>query len=176
MFDTILALGTIALQIFFLLVLIAWIAKAPLAAWVARRSSAILAVVFTGSVIGSLIYSNVLGFAPCILCWYQRLTIFPIAFLAFTGNMAKSALLRGQILILSSIGLAIALFHKYTELFPNSGISVCGADGIACDTLYVLEFGYITIPTMSLTVLAVGVLLSLLASRFPQEPVVASQK
>ena len=168
MFDTIVALGTIALQLFIVITLVAWIARAPLAVWVARHASIMLRVIFLGAVVGSLIYSNVLGFAPCILCWYQRLVIFPVAFLAFTGNIAKSALLRGQVLILSSIGFAIALFHRYIELFPQSGVSVCGPDGVACDTLYVFEFGYITIPMMSLTVLAAGILLSLLASRFPQ--------
>ena len=174
MFDTIISLGVIALQIATVVIVIAWAVKAPLAYWVSRNASWILRVVFTGATIGSLVYSNVLGFAPCILCWYQRLAIFPVALLSYTGNLSRSALLRLQVLLFSSAGLAIALFHKYIELFPKSGLTVCGTDGIACDTLYVLKFGYITIPMMSLTVLLFGVILSLLASRFPQQEIAPS--
>lgn len=176
MFDTIVAIGIIALQLFIVVTLIAWIAKAPFARFVARHSSLLLRLIFVGAVAGSMIYSEVLGFAPCILCWYQRLAIFPLAFLSFTGSLTKSALLRLQVLVLSSAGLAVALFHKYLELFPDKGTGVCGPDGVSCTVLYVYQFGYITIPMMSVTVLAAGVLLSLLAGRFPQASVVESAK
>ncbi len=176
MIDTVFAISTIALQLFLVIVVIAWIAKAPLAPWVAARSSIITAVIFIGAMIGSLVYSEGLGFAPCILCWYQRLAIYPIAILSLTANMAKSALLRLQILILASAGLAIALYHNYITIFPQGDSVVCGADGVSCTVLYVFKFGYITIPMMSLTVLLSGLILTLLASRFPQGDVVAPVK
>ncbi len=176
MFDTIIALGTIGLQIFIVITLVAWAAKAPFAAVIAKYSSYILSVVFTGAIIGSFIYSEVYRFAPCVLCWYQRIFIVSVAILSMTAQLTKSALLRLQVVIFSSIGLAIALFHKYIELFPNSGVSVCGTDGVACDTLYVFQFGYITIPTMSLTVLLLGLILALLAGRFPQETIAQKQQ
>lgn len=171
MFDTLLALGTIALQILIVIIVIAWIAKKQFITLVAKHATTLLRVVFVLSVLGSLIYSEILDFAPCILCWYQRLAIFPIAFLLFTSTLQKSALLRLQVLIFSSIGFAIALFHRYIELFPSAGTGVCGPDGVACDTLYVLQFGYITIPMMSVTVLGLGILLALLAGRFPQKTI-----
>lgn len=176
LFDTIISISTIGLQAFIIAIIIAWIMKAPFASFVAKHSSLILAVVFTGAVLTSLVYSEVYKFAPCILCWYQRIFIFSIAILSYTAPFAKSSLLRLQVLLFSSIGLAIAMFHKYIELFPQSGISVCGADGVACDTLYVFQFGYITIPMMSVTILALGVLLSLLASRFPQQSIEVAGK
>ncbi len=171
MFDTILAIGTIALQIFIVIIIIAWIAKKQFVTFVATHATTIARVVFVASVIGSLVYSEILNFAPCILCWYQRLAIFPITILLFTNTLQKSALLRLQVLIFSSIGFAIALFHRYIELFPGAGTGVCGPDGVACDTLYVLQFGYITIPMMSVTVLGLGILLALLAGRFPQKTI-----
>ena len=171
MFDTLLAVGTIALQIGIVFVIIAWISKQSFLSLIAKHSTLILRVVFLASVIGSLVYSEIFDFAPCILCWYQRLAIFPITLLLFTGDLRRSALLRAQILIFSSIGFAIALFHRYIELFPGAGIEVCGTDGVSCDTLYVMQFGYITIPMMSVTVLGLGILLTLLAKRFPQTPI-----
>ena len=161
-FDTLLALGTIALQIGIVITIVAWIAKAPLAQWIANKSGILLRLIFTAAMLGSLGYSEIYHFAPCILCWYQRLAIFPIAFLSYSSNLAKSALLRSQVLILASAGFAVSLYHNYTSLLRMSG--VCGADGVSCNTLYVFEFGYITIPLMALTTLAAGLLLSLLAS------------
>lgn len=176
MFDTFVALGIIGIQLFLVVTIVAWLTGAPFSKWVAKNSSILLRIIFVGATLGSLIYSEVFGFAPCILCWYQRLAIFPITILLFTSNIAKSALLRLQILILSSAGLAIAIFQKYLELFPNSDLTVCGSDGVSCTVLYVFQFGYITIPMMSLTVLLSGVVLSLLANRFPQNVVAEVQK
>lgn len=166
-FDTFLALGTIALQVGILITLIAWVAKAPFATWVAAHSGVLLRFIFTAAMLGSLIYSEIYDFAPCILCWYQRLAIFPIAFLSYTSNLAKSALLRLQVLILASAGFAVSLYHNYTSIQRING--VCGADGVSCNTLYVFEFGYITIPMMAVTLLAAGILLSLLASSKAQK-------
>lgn len=180
MFDTLIAIGTIALQLFLLVTIIAWIAKAPFASWVAHNSSWIMKIIFVGAMVGSLVYSEIIGFAPCILCWYQRLAIYPIAFLLFTADLSKNtvkgALLRFQTLILSSAGLAVALFHNYISIFPTSGVTVCGTSGVSCTVLYVFKFGYVTIPMMSATVLLAGVLLTILASRFPQQEVVALEK
>jgi hypothetical protein len=174
MLDTILAIGTIALQLFILVTIIAWVAKAPFAPWVARNSSWILRVLFVGATLGSIIYAEFLGFAPCVLCWYQRLVIFPMAILLFTADITKNALLRTQTLIFTSAGLAVALFHNYITIFPSAG-DVCGIDGVSCTVLYVFKFGYVTIPMMSATVLLAGVLLTLLAGRFPQGEVVSKQ-
>ncbi len=168
MFDTIVSIGTILLQLFVVVTIIALVIKAPFAKIVATHSTLLLRVIFTGAVIGSLIYSEIMHFAPCILCWYQRLAIFPIAILSYTGHLTKSSILRLQVLLLSAAGLMVALYHKYIEIFPRAG-GVCGPDGIACDTLYVFQFGYITIPMMSLTILSAGILLTILADRFSTE-------
>lgn len=168
MFDTFVALGTIAIQIFIVVMIVAWVMKAPLAAWIGKNASIILATIFIGSTIGSFIYQYGFGYEPCLLCWYQRIAIIPIAILALTGNLTKSALLRRQVLILAIIGFVIALFHNYIDIFPSSGVDVCGATSVSCLVRYVYEFGYITIPMMSATILLVGILLPLLAGRYPQ--------
>jgi disulfide bond formation protein DsbB len=174
MFDTFVALGTIAIQIFIIVMIIAWIMKAPLAVWIAKNSTRILALIFISSTIGSFIYQYGFGYEPCLLCWYQRIAIIPIAILSLTGTLTKSSMLRRQIVILASIGFAIALFHNYIDIFPGSGLDVCGASGVSCLMRYVYEFGYITIPMMSATVLLTGILLPLIAARYPQAAVADS--
>ncbi len=171
MFSTLIALGTIAIQIFIVVMVVAWIMKAPLASWIGKNATVILAVIFIGSTIGSFIYQYGFGYEPCLLCWYQRIAIIPIAILSLTGNLTKSRLLRRQILILATIGFIIALFHNYIDIFPGSGVDVCGATSVSCLVRYVYEFGYITIPMMSATILLAGILLPVLAGRYPQESV-----
>ncbi len=34
---------------------------------------------------GSLFFSNVMEFAPCVLCWYQRICLFPLVVILARG-------------------------------------------------------------------------------------------
>lgn len=171
MFNTIAALGIIGIQIAIIIIIIGWVIKAPFIALIARYAGVLIASLFTAAALMSFIYQYGFGYEPCLLCWYQRIAIFPIAILGWMANIRTQVLLQKQILILSSTGLLIAAFHTYIDVFPT-GLDVCGATGPSCLIRYVYEFGYITIPVMSLTVLAAGVLLTLLAIRYPQEGVV----
>lgn len=169
MFNLLVAIGTLVLLVFLILLVVSWITDNPIAAWTAEHASIILRVIFAGAVIGSLIYSNYFDYAPCLLCWYQRLCIFPTAILLFTDDIRKSALLQRQILILTGAGFLIALFHNYISLFPESGIDVCGTSGVSCLNIYVSQFGFVTIPLMSAIVLLSGVLITVLAMRYPHK-------
>jgi len=163
MFNTLVAIATLVLLVFLIVLVVAWLTDNPVAGWVANHSSIILRIIFAGAVIGSLIYSNYFDYAPCLLCWYQRLCIFPIAILLFTEDLRKSLLLQRQILLLSSVGFLIALFHNYITLFPASGIDVWGTSGVSCLNVYVNQFGFVTIPLMSAIVLLSGILITALA-------------
>ncbi|HVY36066.1 MAG TPA: disulfide bond formation protein B [Candidatus Paceibacterota bacterium] len=171
MFNTLLALGTVALQLFIVAVVLSVIVKSSFASWVAKNATVILRVVFVGAALGSLIYQYHFSYPPCILCWYQRLAIFSIAILLFTSSFAKSALLRSQVLILGFFGLAVAIFHNIIDIFQISNLGTCGAVGPSCLARYVHTFGYITIPMMSFTVLLAGVVVALLIKRYPQQNV-----
>lgn len=102
-----------------------------------------------GSVIISLVYSNILGFPPCVLCWYQRIFIYPqviIFTLALVRNYPKK--LVGEVaLSLTSIGLLFSLYHiliTYTNFSPI----VCDA-AVSCTQRFVFTFGFMTIPLMA---------------------------
>ncbi len=111
-------------------------------------------VVAIGAVVLSLFYSNVIGFPACELCWIQRIFLYPQAIL-FSMELYK----RDQSMVDYSVALAffsiiVSLFHLYIE---NGGASTfaCAtgnATTISCATRYVYEFGYVTIPMMSLTI------------------------
>ncbi len=170
MFNTIAALGTIALQIAIVVIIIGWIMRAPFIRIVANYAGILLALIFSAAALLSFVYQYGFGFEPCLLCWYQRIAIIPIALLAWTANVRTSKLFQTQSLILLSAGTLVALLHVYIDIFPT-GLDICGATGPSCLMRYVYEFGYITIPMMSLTVLLSGLTLVLLARNYPQQDI-----
>lgn len=113
-----------------------------------------------GGVIGSLFYSEFAGFAPCILCWWQRAFLYPQALLFGWMFWKRSARLMKYTLWLSTIGGLVALYNTYLQ-FGGGPLGDCSANGVSCSVRYFLEFGYVTIPTMSLTAFALLIALYL---------------
>lgn len=169
-FNTLIASGIVALQagIVFLCIIF-FIHNDPaltrLKEWITQKAHLIIAIVFIGSAVGSFVYEYGYGYAPCLLCWYQRIAIFGVAILSCTAKVQKSALLQKQLFLFIGAGSAIAIFHNIIDIFPSSGVDVCGAGGVSCLIRYVYEFGYITIPMMSLTVLAFGAIIIAIAKK-----------
>lgn len=99
---------------------------------------------------GSLFYSNVVGFEPCVLCWWQRVGLYPqLALFGVALWRRKTDVFQYSIpLVLFST--LISLYHQYVYLGGHS-LLPCTALGGACSKIYVMAFGYITIPMMSLT-------------------------
>ena len=124
-----------------------------------------LAITFL-AIAGSLGYSEIIGFDPCLLCWWQRVFIYPQFFLfaiAFVKGYSREVFDYSR--ILSIIGGAISLYHYYTQRVGHTSLT-CGTDGaVSCTEQYVFGFGYITIPMMTLTAFALLILLSFLKER-----------
>jgi disulfide bond formation protein DsbB len=170
MFTTLVALGTIGLQIATAACIVLWIGKSPLLKKIRLHSHLIIAITFISSALVSLIYEFGFGYEPCLLCWYQRIAIFGIALLSLTGDIRRNRTLQKQVLLFSLLGLGVALLHNYIDIIP-SGIDICGA-GPSCLKRYIYEFGYITIPMMSLTLLLSGSVLSLFLIQHKDESTV----
>lgn len=133
-------------------------------AWLSRHALVLAFLLVLGSFVGSLYYSSIAGFAPCVLCWYQR--IFIVAQIVVLGV----AIYRGEgktalpyALSLALVGGVIALYHNFLPFFEESYI--CAPGEVSCLAEYVTGFGYIDIPMMSLTVFVALLLLYRLASR-----------
>ncbi len=99
---------------------------------------------------GSLYFSEIAGYPPCVLCWYQRITMYPLVVILGVGYLFKDKMAIIYSLILTSIGSFIASYHVllYYKLIPES-IKPCKA-GISCTTKYIEWFGFVTIPLLSL--------------------------
>lgn len=107
-------------------------------------------VVATFATIGSLIFSEVLKFPPCVLCWYQRIFMYPLVIILAVGIWKKDKNLPFFALPLSIIGGIIAIYHNllYYKIIPESVVP-CTL-GISCTTRFIEWFGFITIPFLSL--------------------------
>jgi len=175
MISSFLALGTIALQILIVTACVYLFVDRAQLSKIAPYTHIILRIIFTGAVMGSLYFSEVLGYTPCLLCWWQRIFIFGIALLVWTADVRKSPLLQKQLVLFSIIGGGFALFHNIIDIFPT-GIDTCGANGISCLKRYIDLFGYITIPMMSLTILVGAIVLVAIVRLYPQQTTTTLQK
>lgn len=104
------------------------------------------------SMLISLFYSDIALYTPCLLCWYQRIFMYPQVFILGLAIYKKDVMVVGYSIILAAVGALIALYQVYLQL-GGASIGVCTtvANTVSCTTKYVLEFGYVTIPVMSLT-------------------------
>jgi disulfide bond formation protein DsbB len=108
--------------------------------------------VFLQSVIatlGSLYFSEVMKLVPCVLCWYQRICMYPIVSLSFVGIARNNRSATWYILPLAMIGWSIALFHNllYYGVIPHA-LQPC-ATGVSCTSQTIAWLGFITIPLLS---------------------------
>lgn len=117
---------------------------------VAKKGILIGFVVALGAMLTSLYYSEIVGYEPCVLCWYQRIFLYPEALILGVALYKREASIRLYSLVLSALGGLIALYHVFLEQGITAGIP-CPATGPSCLTRYVFEYGFVTIPVMSLT-------------------------
>lgn len=123
----------------------------PIIEFVAKHSLQLGLSVALSAVIGSVFYSEIIGFEPCVLCWWQRVLIYPIAVIFIVALSKRLDNAFTYVVPLATLAAIVAFYHAYTNLGGTS-ILPCTEEGSLCSRLYVMEFGYITIPTMSLTI------------------------
>lgn len=105
------------------------------------------------ALLGSLYYSEVAGFVPCTLCWYQRILMYPLTLIILVGIFKQDEYLPTYVLPFSIIGIGVSTYHYLIEWGIIEHPAVCAA-GIPCNLVYVRYFGFVTIPFMALTAFA----------------------
>jgi len=116
--------------------------------------------------LGSLYFSEVAGFEPCKLCWFQRIFMYPLPIIIgkFLWNKNKNAF--DYIKPLSLFGFLVAAYHYYYQMTGGGSMS-CSVIGysVSCSEEFFTYYGYITIPWMSLSAFVYIILLGLLGKR-----------
>lgn len=111
-----------------------------------------LYLAFAGALIamlGSLYFSEIAHFPPCVLCWYQRITMYPLVFITGFSIYKKSRDILLPAFILAPIGWLISVYHNllYYEILPEAA-APCIA-GVSCTTKFIEWFGFLTIPLLA---------------------------
>lgn len=143
----------------------------PFVSFFSRRSLLVGFVISLLATIGSLTYSDVIGYAPCVLCWFQRIFMYPQIILMGIAVRLGDRLMHIYGLVLSIIGGTLALWHYLGQL--GFGSLPCSAVGysVSCAERFVMQYGFITIPMMALSaflLMSLSYGLSIIASRDSQ--------
>ncbi|MCM3741775.1 disulfide oxidoreductase [Oceanobacillus luteolus] len=115
--------------------------------------------------LGSLYFSEIRGFIPCELCWYQRILMYPLAVILGIATFQNDRSVKKYILPLAVIGWSISLFHYLQQKVPGfAAIKPC-ASGVPCSAEYINWLGFITIPFLALIAFTLIVVFMLLTRK-----------
>lgn len=117
-------------------------------------------VVAASATLGSLFFSEVMKVPVCVLCWYQRIAMYPLVLILAVGLFPYEPKVVRYAGPLAGVGWLTAMFHVLlvAGIIPE-GVEPC-VQGIPCSETYISLLGFLSIPVMSLlTFTFIGVLL-----------------
>jgi len=119
------------------------------------------------STVGSLYFGEILNNTPCVLCWYQRIAMYPLVLLIPAGIFMKDRHITLYSLILTISGWAFAAYHNllYYGIIKED-LNSCKF-GVSCTTRDLDIFGFIGFPLLSL--LGFTTILVLLYLKLPKK-------
>jgi disulfide bond formation protein DsbB len=117
---------------------------------------------------GSLFLSEVAGFIPCELCWFQRICMYPLSILTLFAAAHGDYKLARYLLPLPVVGAGVSIFHLLVENHVVATPQGCQV-GAGCTVKWIDYFGYMTIPTLALTAFVLLIAFLALAATGPDE-------
>ena len=112
------------------------------------------AVVAVTTTLGSLFMSQVAGFVPCELCWYQRIFAWPLSLILTVAAVRRDRTVWTYTLPLCLAGGAISIWHVLIERIPSLAESTACDATASCTVRWVWKFGFVSIPLLALTCFA----------------------
>lgn len=111
----------------------------------------IIWIVSLVATLGSLFFSEVKGYEPCEMCWYQRILMYPIFLITTVAYIQKNARIALTTAVFACIGGSISLYHYGIQklTFLQDTAPACGL--VSCTGQYINWLGFITIPFLALT-------------------------
>ena len=124
--------------------------------FISKRAYSLAFILTLIATFSSLFISEIAKFPPCVLCWYQRIVMYPQPILLFIAILRKEYVLKPYLLVLNILGGFIALYHYLLQILPKSQFIVCNKSltgiAVSCTENYQFYFGYMSFPLMALTV------------------------
>lgn len=122
--------------------------------WILKYSAYLAWAIALTAMVGSLYFSEIAGYAPCVLCWYQRILMYPLVAVIAVGILRRDTALWTYALPLSIGGLVIACYHSMLQYgVISEALSPC-TFGVPCVTEGTLALNFVTIPLLSVIAFA----------------------
>ena len=120
-------------------------------------------LVASTSTLGALFFGEVMNLPTCVLCWYQRIFMFPLVLVLPVGMFPFDHKVVRYALPLAALGWLVAAFHVLlvAGVIPED-IRPC-TQGVPCSEQVIEWFGFVTIPLLSLVAFSAVIALLVLA-------------
>lgn len=121
------------------------------------------------STLGSLVFSEIMNLEPCVLCWYQRMAMFPLVLMLGQGLYTQDRRVVHYALPLAGAGALLAFYHclLYGGFIPKD-LQPC-SKGVSCSEQKLELAGFITIPLLSVAAFSfIVVVLLVVRKTFPK--------
>lgn len=134
-----------------------------------ENSLIFITVVALVATLGSLYFSEVRGFVPCTLCWYQRIIMYPIVLITSIALFQKNGKIALTTAVFSIIGAGTSLYHYSIQKLAVLQQSAPSCGDVPCTGQYVNYLGFITIPFLALTAFILIAIISLFMLKWQKE-------
>jgi disulfide bond formation protein DsbB len=115
------------------------------------------------STLGALFFGEVMQIPPCVLCWYQRICMFPLVLILPAGLFPSDRKVVRYALPLTVVGWLFAVYHVLlvAGVIPEA-MAPC-TEGVPCSAQVIKWFGFVTIPLLAAVAFSVIIALLVLA-------------
>ena len=120
--------------------------RSPDAAWMLVFACWAIAALST---LGALFFSEIMNLPPCVLCWYQRVFMFPLVLILPFGLFPFDARVVRFTLPLAVAGWLVSAFQVLLVAgWIPEGIKPC-MQGVPCSEVQIEWLGFVNIPLLS---------------------------
>ena len=132
--------------------------------WILIFSAWLVAAVST---LGALFFGEVMQLPTCVLCWYQRIFMFPLVLMLPIGLFPLDRKVVSYALPLAVLGWLVAVYHLLliAGVIPEA-MQPC-TQGVPCSETVIEWFGFVTIPLLSLV--AFSTIIALLVPAYSRD-------
>lgn len=108
------------------------------------------------AMLGSLYFSEILHYKPCLLCWYQRILMYPLTVILGIAILRRDKNVAYYVLPLALLGVIIALYQYLLQMTSLAQITPISCNSLgSCSEIQIMYLGFITIPFLSLCAFAI---------------------
>lgn len=105
--------------------------------WLERWGMYIALLAAWVAMLGSLYFSEIAGYIPCTLCWYQRILMYPLAGIIAIGLLRRDEGLPAYVLPFSVFGIGLSTYHYLLQKTDFINETVACQVGVPCSTFWI---------------------------------------